>query len=66
MLKKTNRYFNTSGPNRSHEHYTLNNASPFNIADNLEIPYFTGEETFELLHRHEEETGQLFDESKDF
>ncbi len=37
------------------------NSSPFNIADNLEIPYFTGEETFELLHMHEEETGQMFD-----
>ncbi len=36
------------------------NASPFNIADNLDIPYFTDEETFELLHMHEEETGQLF------
>ncbi|MCK4763709.1 MAG: ATP-binding protein [Candidatus Aminicenantes bacterium] len=35
-------------------------ASPFNIADNLECPYFTDEETFELLHMHEEETGQLF------
>lgn len=36
-------------------------ASPFNIADNLEVPYFTDEETAELLHMHEEETGQLFD-----
>ncbi|MCX6584896.1 MAG: ATP-binding protein, partial [Candidatus Aminicenantes bacterium] len=36
------------------------NASPFNIADNLEVPYFTDEETFELLHMHEVETGQLF------
>ncbi|MCK4766355.1 MAG: ATP-binding protein [Candidatus Aminicenantes bacterium] len=36
------------------------NASPFNIADNLEVPYFTDEETFELLHMHEAETGQLF------
>jgi hypothetical protein len=36
------------------------NASPFNIADNLEVPYFTDEETFDLLHMHEEETGQLF------
>ncbi|MCX6582433.1 MAG: ATP-binding protein [Candidatus Aminicenantes bacterium] len=35
-------------------------ASPFNIADNLEIPYFTPEETFALLHMHEEETGQFF------
>lgn len=36
------------------------NASPFNIADNLEVPYFTDEETAELLHMHEDETGQLF------
>jgi hypothetical protein len=36
------------------------NASPFNIADNLEVPYFSDEETFTLLHMHEEETGQLF------
>ncbi|HLP58060.1 MAG TPA: ATP-binding protein [Candidatus Deferrimicrobium sp.] len=35
-------------------------ASPFNIADNLEIPFFTPEETFTLLHMHEEDTGQLF------
>ncbi len=38
-------------------------ASPFNIADNLDIPYFTQEETFDLLHQHELETGQLFEES---
>lgn len=37
------------------------NASPFNIADNLHIPFFTNEETFELLGQHETETGQLFD-----
>jgi hypothetical protein len=39
------------------------NASPFNIADNLNIPYFTNEETAELLNQHERETGQLFDPS---
>jgi predicted AAA+ superfamily ATPase len=39
------------------------NASPFNIADNLNVPYFTNEETFELLGQHEAETGQLFDPS---
>ena len=39
------------------------NASPFNIADNLNVPYFTNEETFELLNQHERETGQLFDPS---
>ena len=37
------------------------NASPFNIADNLNIPYFTNEETIQLLKQHETETGQLFD-----
>jgi len=36
------------------------NASPFNIADNLDVPYFTKQEVFDLLHQHEEETGQLF------
>lgn len=37
------------------------NASPFNIADNLDIPYFSHEEVFELLEQHETETGQLFE-----
>jgi hypothetical protein len=37
------------------------NASPFNITDNLEIPYFTEDEVFELLEQHETETGQLFE-----
>ena len=36
------------------------NASPFNIADNLPVPYFTKEETFALLGQHEAETGQFF------
>jgi heptaprenylglyceryl phosphate synthase len=39
------------------------NASPFNIADNLNVPYFTNEETLELLSQHEIETAQLFDSS---
>ncbi len=38
------------------------NASPFNIADQLNMPYFTPEETFELFAQHETETGQIFDE----
>jgi len=38
------------------------NASPFNISDNLNIPFFTNEETYELLAQHETETGQLFDQ----
>lgn len=37
-------------------------SSPFNIADNLAVPYFTREETFELLHQHEVETEQIFEE----
>jgi AAA-like domain len=37
------------------------NASPFNVTDNLNVPYFTDEETLELLGQHETETGQLFD-----
>ncbi len=38
------------------------NASPFNIADNLDMPYFTDEEVYELLGQHETETGQLFED----
>ena len=37
------------------------NASPFNIADNLAVPYFTNEESLELLEQLETETSQLFD-----
>jgi len=37
------------------------NASPFNISDNLNMPFFTTEETSELLGQHEHETGQLFE-----
>ena len=39
------------------------NASPFNVTDNLNVPYFTDTETLELLGQHETETGQLFDPS---
>ncbi len=39
------------------------NASPFNITDNLNVPFFTHEETIELLTQHDIETGQLFDPS---
>jgi len=39
------------------------NASPFNIVDNLNVPYFTDSEVYELLGQHETETGQLFDKS---
>ncbi len=38
------------------------NASPFNIADNLNVPYFTDKEVWELLGQHETETGQLFED----
>jgi AAA-like domain len=37
------------------------NASPFNIADNLNIPYFTAAETHELLNMHTKASGQAFD-----
>ncbi len=37
------------------------NASPFNITDNLNVPYFTDNEVFELLGQHESETNQLFE-----
>ncbi len=36
------------------------NASPFNITDNFDIPYFTEEEVAELYEQHETESGQLF------
>ena len=37
------------------------NASPFNIADNLPVPYFTAPEVTELLEQHTRETGQVFE-----
>jgi AAA-like domain len=37
------------------------NASPFNIADNLPVPYFTSVETTDLLAQHTTETGQIFE-----
>lgn len=39
------------------------NASPFNITDNLEVQYFTNDEVNELLSQHEKETGQQFSEA---
>lgn len=36
------------------------NASPFNVADNMAIGYFTNAESKALLAQHEQETGQLF------
>ncbi len=38
------------------------NASPFNIADTLEVPYFTEKEVMELLRQHEDETCQSFED----
>ncbi|MEM7179311.1 MAG: ATP-binding protein [Spirochaetota bacterium] len=38
------------------------NASPFNIADDLSLSYFSDTETIELLQQHEEETDQIFTE----
>jgi type II secretory pathway predicted ATPase ExeA len=37
------------------------NASPFNIADNLPVPYFTAPEVKELLEQHTAQTGQVFE-----
>ncbi|WGS64705.1 AAA-like domain-containing protein [Marinitoga aeolica] len=37
------------------------NASPFNIAEHMEVPYFTKEQVYDLLNQHEKETGQIFD-----
>ena len=38
----------------------LDKASPFNIADELEVPYFTKAEVEELIRQYEEESGQKF------
>jgi hypothetical protein len=38
------------------------NASPFNVADNFDVPFFTLEEVDELLTMHETETGQKFEQ----
>jgi hypothetical protein len=35
-------------------------ASPFNIADQIDIPYFTFDETSDLLEQHIQATGQVF------
>ena len=37
------------------------NASPFNIADNLHVPYFNKNEVFDLIGQHEIQTKQLFE-----
>jgi hypothetical protein len=36
-------------------------SSPFNIADQIDVPYFTQEEVFDLITQHEVETGQHFE-----
>ncbi|NUU95914.1 transcriptional regulator, partial [Marinitoga sp. 1135] len=35
-------------------------ASPYNIAYEMEFPYFTKEQVYDLLSQHEKETGQIF------
>lgn len=40
----------------------LDHASPFNIADEIEIPYFTDTEIQDLIRQHTEESGQGFDD----
>jgi len=37
-------------------------ASPFNIADQINVPYFRWEETEDLLLQHSRETGQIFEQ----
>ena len=39
------------------------NASPFNVADNFDVPFFTQEEVTELLTMNETETGQVFEQN---
>ena len=39
------------------------NASPFNITDNLNVPYFTKDEVFELFALHENATKQKINDS---
>ncbi|GAK57271.1 hypothetical protein U27_04236 [Candidatus Vecturithrix granuli] len=39
----------------------VSSASPFNVVDELEIPYFTCEEVHELIQQYVTETGQVFD-----
>jgi hypothetical protein len=39
------------------------NASSFNVADNLNVWYFTNRDFFELLKQNEIETGQLFEDN---
>ena len=40
----------------------VSSASPFNIADELQIPYFTAEEVRELIRQYVTESGQPFEE----
>lgn len=39
----------------------VSSASPFNVVDELELPYFTFDEVRELLGQHVAESGQAFD-----
>lgn len=41
----------------------LDHASPFNIADEIQIPYFSEAEVRDLIGQYVEESGQAFDES---
>ena len=40
----------------------VSSASPFNVVDELEIPYFTHEEVRELIQQYVTESGQVFEE----
>jgi len=37
------------------------NASPFNIVEHMNVPYFTREQVYDLLSQHEMESDQVFD-----
>jgi len=40
----------------------VSNASPFNVVDELKIPYFTFDEVNDLISQYVSETGQAFDD----
>ena len=47
---------------RSVAHLLGGSQSPFNIADQYTVPYFSKEEVIDLLRQHTEATGQPFEE----
>jgi hypothetical protein len=41
----------------------VSSASPFNIAEELQLPYFTETEVHSLIEQYVTESGQVFEES---